>query len=155
MIKTLIKLLGYFTVGVLSLLIILFYRKGFSLYPWNYAFKLYDLYFGVNLFLLPAFRVIHSSWFKAKNDQIITYKQRALEAHHRDMAQSHTNRKWSVNGVSANPWEYTMSETSTYGHAAGWAYNLVKSIFISLLFIIFSPIFYAVSFKKGYRKLLK
>lgn len=145
MFKTTSKIIGYFIVGLLSLLIILFYRKDFSLYPWNYNFQLYDLYFGVNLFLLPAFRLTHPSWFKARNDQIITYKQRALEAHHRDMAQSHTNRKWSVNGVSANPWEYTMSETSTYGNAAGWGYSLGKSLLISLLFIIFSPVFYIIS----------
>ena len=148
MIKKISKLLGYFIVGLLSLLIILFYRKGFSLYPWNYNFKLYDLYFGINLFLLPAFRLTHPSWFKTKSDQIITYKQRALEAHHRDIAQSHTNRKWTVNGVSANPWEYTMSETSTYGNVAGWGYNLLKNLFISLLFIIFSPAFYIIARKK-------
>lgn len=46
MLKKIFKILGYFCVGVVALIIILFFtKKGFSLYPFKYDFMASDLYF--------------------------------------------------------------------------------------------------------------
>ncbi|WAD03131.1 hypothetical protein ORR04_13450 (plasmid) [Levilactobacillus brevis] len=153
MLKKIFKILGYFCVGVVALIIILFFtKKGFSLYPFKYDFMASDLYFFTTLLILPFFRIHHNSWFKSDNSQIVTYKQKALDIHHQDRSQHHRGRRWSANGVSANPWEYTMSETATYGNAAGWGYSLFKSLVMSVLFVLFAPVFFIVLFFKCFSK---
>ncbi|WP_259609885.1 hypothetical protein [Lactiplantibacillus plantarum] len=153
MFKKILKMLGYFFVGAAALVVILFFtKKSFSLYPFKYDFMASDLYFFSTLLILPFFRLHYNAWFKSDNSQIVTYKQKALDIHHQDKSQHHRDRKWSTNGVSANPWEYTMSETATYGNAAGWGYSLFKSLVMSVLFVLFAPIFFIVLFFKHFSK---
>ncbi|KRL39009.1 hypothetical protein [Liquorilactobacillus uvarum] len=150
-IRIFFKLVAFFIVGLIGFISILMYLGSLSFYPFKYKFEFYNIYFFITLILLPFFRITHMSWFKSSDDQFVTYKQRALDMHQQDIAQNHKNRKWSSNGVSVNPWEYTTTTTLTYGNSAGWGYSLAKSLFMSTVFIIFAPIFYFVSFLKSRR----
>lgn len=147
-IYVLFKLLGYFITGLLSFFAIMLYLQNLSLYPFRYHFEFYDIYFLITMLVLPFFRIAHPSWFKADDEQFVSYKQKALDLYHQDLAQNHKNRKWSSNSVSVNPWEYTTTTTQTYSNAAGWGYSLAKSLFVSTLFIIFAPLFYGISLLK-------
>ncbi|WP_230913618.1 hypothetical protein [Agrilactobacillus fermenti] len=140
-----LKWFGYLVTGVLALMAILVYRYDLSFFPFQYQFRLYQLYLFATLMLLPFFRLQHPTWFVSKSDNFESPKKRALDLHHQDMAQHHTDRQWSSNGVSTNPWEYTTADTMTYDESINWAISIVKALFMSILFILAAPVFYLIA----------
>ncbi|MHA8263290.1 hypothetical protein ACYATO_06295 [Lactobacillaceae bacterium Melli_B3] len=140
-IKIIFKFSGYYITGIISLFIMNFMSGRLTLAPFKYKQDWITIYFLITLLILPIFRYYHPNWFRSRLDQIVTYKQKAMELHYQDKSQNHNRGDWTLKGVSSNPWEYTNHYTATYGNGAGFGYNLFIGILVSALFIAFAPIF--------------
>ncbi|KRL06621.1 hypothetical protein [Liquorilactobacillus oeni] len=145
-----LRLLRFFLLGLFCLICILMYVGALKFFPFKYKFEYYQIYFFITLITLPFFRNLHNEWFKASDsdDQQKSYKQKALDMYHQDMSQHHKGGKWSTKGVNVNPYEYTSDYTMAYDDMFGWVYDLAKRIFISLIFIVFAPIFFIIIYIK-------
>ncbi|MYY59089.1 hypothetical protein FYL18_08945 [Lactobacillus salivarius] len=99
------------------------------------------MYFFITTAILPFFRLKHQSWFISDGEPVVSYKQKALDLHHQDLAQNHKDRKWTSNGVYTNPYEYTSVDTMSHDNMSEWLYSVAKSMIMSMLFIFLGPIF--------------
>lgn len=134
--------LCYLLLGGIALGALLMYLDALVFYPsFAYHFEFYQLYFVITLLLLPFFRLRHPYLFISA-EQFISLRQKALDQHHQDIASHHRGGRWGSNGVRVNPFEYTSPYTQSYDGATGLAYSLAKSFFMSLLFLLFAPLFY-------------
>lgn len=143
-IRYIIKIVYGLGIGACCLVEILFYIGSITIDPLKYNFEIYHIYFYLTLILLPFFRISHRSWFVSADDYV-SPRQKALEQHHEDIAKQHKGGRWSVSGVRVNPYEYTSPYTMSYDNSLNWVSSFVKSIFVSILFIIFAPLFYLAS----------
>lgn len=132
----------YLLFGALALVALLMYLDALVFYPsFAYHFEFYQLYFVITLLLLPFFRLRHPRLF-ISDDQFVSLRQKALDQHHQDVASHYCGGRWDSSGVRVNPFEYTSPYTQSYDGATDLAYSLAKSFFMSLLFLLFAPLFY-------------
>lgn len=142
--------LCYFLLGGIALGALLMYLDALVFYPsFAYHFEFYQLYFVITLLLLPFFRLRRPQLF-ISDDQFVSLRQKALDQHHQDIASHYRSGRWGSNGVRVDPFEYTSPYTQSYDGAAGLAYSLAKSFFMSLLFLLLlrSFILASLSIKK-------
>lgn len=149
--KVLWRWIVYSLVSILCLVIVLLYLRHVSLISFHYEFHHEDIYFLITAALLPFFRLFYNNWFISTNNTA-SYRKKALDTYHQEMARQQKNKKWSSNGTYVNPWEYTTPYTQDYDSSLNWVYDLAKSLFISLLFIGFAPIFFVLVIKRRWIK---
>ncbi|MDD1403563.1 hypothetical protein [Ligilactobacillus salivarius] len=109
------------------------------------------MYFFITTAILPFFRLKHQSWFISDGEPVVSYKQKALDLHHQDIAQNHKDRKWTSNGVYTNPYEYMSVDTMSHDNMSEWLYSIAKSVIMSILFIFFGPIFIVIGIYVKYK----
>lgn len=143
-----LRLLAYLLTGCLALLVILVYRRELDFTDLSYHFRLSQLYFGFNLLLLPWFRLLHPLVFISQPENFKSYKTRALDFYHQDLAAHSKRKKWSSDGVNVNPYEYLSPYTMSYDNALNWAYNLCKALLMSILFLLAGPCFWLYHYSK-------
>ena len=146
-IKLFARLFLYLFFGGVALICIFFYQESILVNPIKYKFHWYHVYLYINLIILPFFRLRNNYLFIFTNDMIESPKKRAMDLYHQDMNNHHGNRKWSTKGTGINPYEYTSNYTLSYNEPPSLLVNFVKSFFMSLIFIVLSPIIYIYSVK--------
>ena len=150
-IKIIFRLIGYSINSGICLLIILLYLGHLDILTLHYKFNFWDLYFFTTTILLPFFRLIYNSWFISTNNNP-SYRGKALDTYHQEMSRQQKGQKWSSKGVYVNPWEYTTPYTQSYDSSLNWVYSLAKCLCMSILFIIFAPLFLIVAFVQKIKK---
>lgn len=150
-IRSVFRLLGYTITSGACLFIVLFYLEHLDISTLRYKFNFLDLYFFVTTAVLPFLRLYYNSWFiSTENDS--SYRGKALDTYHQEMAHQQKDKKWSSNGVYVNPWEYTTPYTQSYDSSLNWVYSIAKCLFMSILFILFAPVFLMVILFQRFRK---
>lgn len=137
--------------GIICLTLIFIYKEDIIFHPTRYTFEMQHMYFFITTAILPFFRLKHQSWFISDGEPVVSYKQKALDLHHQDLAQNHKDRKWTSNGVYTNPYEYTSVDTMSHDNMSEWLYSIAKSVIMSILFIFFGPIFIVIGIYVKYK----
>ncbi len=146
-----LKLIRYLLVGIICLTLIFIYKRILLFTRRSIHLKCNICIFFITTAILPFFRLKHQSWFISDGEPVVSYKQKALDLHHQDLAQNHKDRKWTSNGVSTNPYEYTSVDTMSHDNMSEWLYSVAKSVIMSILFIFFGPIFIAIGIYVKYK----
>ena len=92
------------------------------------------------LFLYPVLRKAYSFLYSKDAVELESYKTRSINMHHQDMANSHKDHRWTPNGVSVNPWEYTQSNTQSTDEISNPIYFLCEHLWITFILILLGPI---------------
>ncbi|WP_423479854.1 hypothetical protein [Ligilactobacillus salivarius] len=146
-----LKVIRYLLMGIICLTLIFIYKEDITFHPTKYTFEMQHMYFFITTAILPFFRLKHQSWFISDGEPVVSYKQKALDLHHQDLAQNHKDRKWTSNGVYTNPYEYTSVDTMSHDNMSEWLYSIAKSVIMSILFIFFGPIFIVIGIYVKYK----
>lgn len=128
-------------------------KSGWAMLQMTVHLSWLDGYLLVNLLItLPIIRLVYSRVFSKAPVKFETYKDRALKLHHADAQANHRHRKWSANGVTANPWEYTHATTQSYEGLSDSLFNLVKNLFLNGIMLFLGPFFLLSLGIKGWRR---
>lgn len=102
----------------------------------------------------PALRWHFSGLFRSNDASMESYKNRALRLHQDDMASHHRRGRWTVSGVSANPWAYGAGTTQTTDEIVNPLFILCEHLWATLLLILFGPLIGLVlGLQWGWRRL--
>jgi len=88
----------------------------------------------------PALRNKYQSLYSKNGERFETYKHRALTMHRQDIGNSHVNRRWTPNGVAANPWEYTTGTTQSTDEILNPVLIFAEHLWATFLLILFGPL---------------
>lgn len=117
-------------------------KSGWAMLQMTVHLSWLDGYLLVNLLItLPIIRLVYSWVFSKAPVKFETYKDRALKLHHADAQANHHNRKWSANGVTTNPWEYTHATTQSYEGLSDSLFNLFKNLLLNGVMLFWGPVF--------------
>jgi len=97
----------------------------------------------------PWLRRKYREMYSKNGEHFESYKHRAMTMHHQDMSDSHVNRRWTTNGVSANPWEYTVGETQSTDEILNPILVFAEHLWATFLLILFGPVLVAWSLLVG------
>lgn len=152
-IKPVIKYCYFVLSGLLAFfLVLLFYgsitfpylvdKSGASALQFQMNYSLVDLYFLFNLLiLLPIIRYYLPRLYSSKSVAFETYKDKAMKLHHQDIQNNHKGHSWTPDHVTSNPWEYSASQTQSYGDVSTWGFNIFKNSVINILVILVGILF--------------
>ncbi|MFC6274967.1 hypothetical protein ACFQET_05500 [Levilactobacillus tangyuanensis] len=88
----------------------------------------------------PFLRRHYMRMFKKNDPDLRSFKTRALDLHQRDLNANHKDRRWTPNGVTANPWTYMSDTTQSTDEILNPIFIFVEHLWYSLLLIVFGPI---------------
>lgn len=106
---------------------------------WVLPLSLFTCWVLMSWLLFPILRKRFSRLYIKANDSLRSYKTSSLDRHHQDMQGNHKNRKWTANGVTVNPWEYSLGNTQSTDDILNPIYVFCEHLFISTLLIGFGP----------------
>ncbi|WP_143462005.1 hypothetical protein [Levilactobacillus enshiensis] len=92
------------------------------------------------LLCYPALRTKYQSLYSKNGERFETYKHRALTMHRQDMGNNHVKRRWTLNGVTANPWEYTTGTTQSTDEILNPVLIFAEHLWATFLLILFGPL---------------
>lgn len=135
--RLLLRFIHYSLISLICLAFILWYHT-----PTKFALTPLTSYFILMALILPFFRLKWPHYFSSGPDNFVSYRKKALDLYHQDKASHHPRGRWSTKGVSTNPYEFTNPYTQDYDASLNWGYHLAKPLLVSLLFILFAPLFF-------------
>ncbi|AYM02092.1 hypothetical protein D8911_03460 [Levilactobacillus brevis] len=94
------------------------------------------------LLLYPGLRKAYHFLYSKNGSGIESYKTRSMKMHHQDIANSHKDRRWTTNGVVANPWEYNQAYTQSTDEILNPIFVFCEHLWITFLLIIFGPLIF-------------
>lgn len=142
-----LRFLHYSLISLLCLAFVIWYDT-----PTTFKVTPLTCYFILTACLLPFFRFKFPHYFSSdRSEQFVSYRKRALDLYHQDKATHHPRGRWSTKGVLTDPYEFTNPYTQDYDESLNWIYRLVKPLLLSLLFILFAPLFFLYAWRKTRR----
>lgn len=87
----------------------------------------------------PVLRTHHPELYGQSNQDMTSFKTRALALHHQDLANAHRDHRWTSNGVSSNPWEYSLGRTQSTDDIVNPLYRFCMHLWMSSLLILLGP----------------
>lgn len=94
--------------------------------------------------LFPILKRRLAKLYLQANDSLRSYKTSSLDRHHQDMQRNHKNRKWTANGVTVNPWEYSLGNTQSTDDILNPIYIFCEHLVISVLLVGLGPFILAI-----------
>lgn len=126
-----------------SLVVVLFLVGLLSRTPhgWTLAWTPWTFWVVISwLGCYPVLRTWHPELYSRKDPDMTSFKARALALHHQDLANAHQGHRWTLNGVSSNPWEYSQGRTQSTDDIVNPLYRFCAHLWMSVLLILLGPV---------------
>ena len=127
--------------GLGIMLLLLTWNLQWTAHGWRLPLTWFTAWVGLSWLLgYPFLRQHFSSLYHQNGSDMESYKNRALRLHQADIASHHTDRRWTSNGVAANPWSYGATATQTTDEILNPIYLFCAHLWATFLLILFGPV---------------